>query len=381
MTLQEKSSSPESLKSLKTRKKRRVKKRNENKMDQLPTILILHVLQFLDHSTLHAAEQTSRTMLKLTREHELWKELVIAHVTCSETLSHETWWKAIACLAQRTATDDTQLLGSVEAFSSADRPSESPVNTLTPSRCWMELHQLRAKEMEETELTTLGERLQQCCGCSSGQSCYWSSSVSTNQNATEYIDYAFNGACVVNAVQIVPYRVFWHPDSPTYAPKRVQFEFFNVNDVMTKQHGTTSWQNQFLGMRKSATKPFYISPDFDVKNDMMLQEFVLPRKVVASKKTMLRITLTGRHQAQTFELPQALLDGDEDQRPKYYCCLSHVNICGVPWKPVPCKEDSTLVATQLYKLSPNLRMAALTGLAVYMTARYEDFIGRTRQSK
>ncbi|KAL3668576.1 hypothetical protein V7S43_006658 [Phytophthora oleae] len=346
-------------------------------MDELPAVLKLHVLQFLDHAALHAAEQTSLALLELTREHELWRRLAVAHVTCSEALDRTDLWKKMACLSQRSVADDKHLLGGVEAFSSADRPSESPVNTLTSSRCWMELYQLqKADTDQEAELTTLGERVQHHCGCSSGQSCYWSSSASTNQDATEYIDYALNGPCVVSSVQIVPYRVFWHPDSPTYAPKRVRFEFFEVDDMATLQQGG---RNRPLGTRASAIKPWYASHDYEVKNDMTLQEFVLLRKVAASKKTVLRITLIGRHQAQTFELPQALLDGGENRQPKYYCCLSFVNVCGVPWKPVQTEQDAASSVARPYTMNPNLRMAALTGLAVYMTACYEGFIGRTRR--
>ncbi|KAG7380179.1 hypothetical protein PHYPSEUDO_007659 [Phytophthora pseudosyringae] len=351
-----------------------------NVMDELPAVLKLHVLQFLDHAALHAAEQTSHSLLELTREHELWRRLAEAHVTCSEALDRGDLWKKMACLAQRPAADDKHLLGGVEGFSSADRPSESPVNTLTSSRCWMELHQLQTTGTEqEADLTTLGERFQHRCGCSSGQSCYWSSSASTDQNATEFIDYALNGPCVVNAVQIVPYRVFWHPDSPTYAPKRVRFEFFDVDDLATLHKGAAGWRSRPLGTRPSDVKPFYASHDYKVKNDMTMQEFVLPRKVAASKKTVVRITLVGRHQAQTFELPQALLDGDEDRQPKYYCCLSYVNVCGVPWKPVQTERETPSAVVRSYSMSPNLRMAALTGLAVYMTACYEGFIGRTRR--
>ncbi|KAE9125498.1 hypothetical protein PF010_g5606 [Phytophthora fragariae] len=346
-------------------------------MDALPAVLLLQVLQFLDHAALHAAEQSSHALLTLTREHELWRALVEPHVACSEALGRAELGKKVACLAQRPAVDDKQLLGGVEAFSSADRPSESPVNTLTSSRCWVELHQLQTTEtqpQEEQEMMTLGERVQHRCGCSTGHSCYWSSSASTNENATEFIDYALNGPCVVSAVQIVPYRVFWHPGSPTYAPKRVRFEFFDVDDLATFQ------QARRLVMRPPVIKPFYASHDYEVQNAMTLQEFELPRKVVASKKTVLRITLSGRHQAQTFELPQELLDAEEDRRPKYYCCLSYVNVCGVPWNPVQSsREDDGTVAAHTYSMSPNLRMAALTGLAVYMTACYEGFIGRTRR--
>ncbi|KAI9905891.1 hypothetical protein PsorP6_013968 [Peronosclerospora sorghi] len=345
-------------------------------MDNLPAVLLLQVLRFLDHSALHAAEQTSHALLNLTCEHTLWRDLVTECVICSETLVHAREWKKVSCLAQRRPIDDKHMLRGIEGFSSADRPSESPVNTLTPSRCWMEVKELQgAKIIQETDLTTLGERIQHRCGCSSGESCYWSSSASTNQNATEFIDYALNEPCIVNAVQIVPYRVFWHPESPTYAPKKVRFEFFDVQDMTMLQQGVRRWQNQFV--EKVAITPFYATHDYEVQNDMTLQQFVLPRKVVASKDTILRIMLIGRHQAQTFELPPDLFDREENQQPKYYCCLSYVNICGVPLNLG--ESDSSSAVAQSYKIRSNLRMAALTGLVVYMTAYYEGFIGRTRR--
>uniref|UniRef100_M4BZI0 Uncharacterized protein n=1 Tax=Hyaloperonospora arabidopsidis (strain Emoy2) TaxID=559515 RepID=M4BZI0_HYAAE len=280
----------------------------------------------------------------------------------------------MACLAQRRALDDQQLLSGIQSFSSADRSSESPVNTLTPSRCWLEL---QVPDIEqETELRTLGERIQHRCGCSADQSCYWSSSASMDPNATEFIDYSLSGPCVVAAVQIVPYRVFWHPDSPTYAPQRVKFEFFDVDNHMTT---VPQGERRVLTLHEATVEPFYASHDYQVKNDMTLQEFVLPRKVAASEKTVLRITLMGRHQAQTFELPQDVVNENDDRRPKYYCCLSHVNIRGVPWKSLPPKTASDLAASQLYKMSPNLRMAALTGLAMYITTCYGGYMGRTRR--
>ncbi|RLN59009.1 hypothetical protein BBJ29_005472 [Phytophthora kernoviae] len=186
----------------------------------------------------------------------------------------------MACLAHRAATDDKQLLGGVVAYSSADRPSESPVNTLTSSRCWMELHEQRATDVEQ------GERVQYSCGCSTGHSCYWSSSASTDQNATEFIDYELNGPCVVTAVQIVPYRVFWHPDSPTYAPKRVLFEFFDAEDKLALQQRARGLQTRTVSVspRPSSINPFYTSPVYDVKNDMMLQEFTLSRKLALRER-------------------------------------------------------------------------------------------------
>ncbi|CEG50260.1 F-box domain [Plasmopara halstedii] len=341
-------------------------------MDELPTVLKLHVLQFLDHSALHAAEQTSHALLILSRKHELWKRLADATVVYSDLLSDANVWKQLVCLAQCTATDNTHLIGGVKAFSSADRPSESPLNTLTSSHCWMELYELQLRNLEEeTELARLGERIQHRCGCSSSESCYWSSSASTNENAIEYIDYALNGPCVIKAVQIVPYRVFWHPDSPTYAPKRVQFEFYDVTEI--PQQEALRWRDHSLDMSASVIKPFYSTHEYEVQNEMTLQEFVLPRNVATSRHTVMRVTLVGRHQAQTF----VLVNDDEDTQPIYYCCLSYVNVRGVPWKPVQANKKACTAMTHPYSISPNLQMVAFTGLAVYMTACYKGCIGRT----
>ncbi|CAI5735284.1 unnamed protein product [Hyaloperonospora brassicae] len=354
-------------------------------MDDLPAELLRHVLQCLDHQTLHAAELTSRAWRTVTRDAQLWRALTGPRVRSSPARRSKDAWKQLACLTQRR-TEDTQqqqLLVGVQSFSSADRSSESPVNTLTPSRCWMELHRRQEPVAGRAtdELRTVGERIQHRCGCSAGRSCYWSSSASVDPNASEFIDYAMADPCVVTAVQIVPYRVFWHPDSPTYAPQRVRFAFFDVSDHSTTRQHEARGAVTTTTRRDADIEPFYTSHDYNVQNDMTLQDFVLPQKVVASANTVLRITLVGRHQAQTFELPpQDVADDHEDRRPKYYCCISHVNVRGVLWKPIARPTESDAAgASHMYKMSPNLRVAALTGLAMYITACYEGYIGRTRR--
>lgn len=68
-------------------------------------------------------------------------------------------------------------------YSSADRPSETPINTLSHSRCWSEIRPILESSAVQNpyELQTaasfgmsLGERIQLKCGCSTGNSCYWS---------------------------------------------------------------------------------------------------------------------------------------------------------------------------------------------------------------
>ncbi|TDH74410.1 hypothetical protein CCR75_001975 [Bremia lactucae] len=329
-------------------------------MHELPGVLQLHILQLLDHAALHAAEQVSTSFLALVRQHELWRHLVDTCVAYGNTYNLAHNWKTLACVAQCPSMANQHLLSGIQSFSSADRPSESPANTLTHSHCWMALQMATMDDANDAIRT--GERLQHCCGCSVGDSCYWSSSVSTNPNANEFIEYTFQHPCVVSAVQIVPYRVFWHPQSPTYAPKRVHFAFYDEKSI--RPQDVLKWR----------LEPFFATGEFVVENEMKLQEFSLGQKVAIGTKTIMRVTLMGRQQAQTFVLPQTF--PNENEHPKYYCCLSYVNVCGVRWKDQ--KTANVALATSS-AMTSNLRVAALTGLAVYFTACYKGLIGQSQR--
>lgn len=163
---------------------------------------------------------------------------------------------------------------------------------------------------------------------------------------------------MIRGVQLLPYRVFWHPGSPTYAPEKVRFEFYEGSEggAATEAKPPTS-------------PPFYASPDYDVQNEMTLQEFVLPVEVMATASTTLRMVLIGRHQAQTFELPQWLRRTPSDDLPKYYCCLSYVNVVGLPWRPV---EPPALDFSEF--LLANCRTAM--SFTEYMSLCYQELMGR-----
>ena len=52
-------------------------------MDDLPAVVLLQVLRFLDHSALHAAEQTSLALLTLTRDARMFIHSFFCHVVTS----------------------------------------------------------------------------------------------------------------------------------------------------------------------------------------------------------------------------------------------------------------------------------------------------------
>lgn len=303
---------------------------------ELPNVVLEHVCSFLDHTSLHSVEASSAAFYNLAKQSDLWMDLALRNVAVGELIGSSQYsWKQMLCLSSTACNEDNHLIKGVEAYSSADRASETPGNTLKPSRCWRDFKMFTHKDslnhLHEfhdvpTFVMSLGERIQRRCGCSSGNSCYWSSSASPDKNATDYIDYVLDGQCVISAVQILPYRVFWHPGSPTYGPQCIRIEFYESTSVDTFDDADANGQ---VVPQAREICPFFQSPVYPVVNDMDLQSFVLPKRVWASGRTVMRIHLLGRHQAQTFELPQWLQQTEEDRLPKYYCCLSYVNALGL----------------------------------------------------
>ena len=111
-----------------------------------------------------------------------------------------------------------------------------------------------------------------CCSICAGNlldGIFWfSSSASIAKDATDYIDYTTVGPCMVSSVQILPYRVFWHPENPTYAPERVSFAFYELENANGNQ------------TQRTKKEPFYCSPEYQVVNDMKV--LVLPTLIAVA---------------------------------------------------------------------------------------------------
>jgi hypothetical protein len=127
----------------------------------------------------------------------------------------------------------------------------------------------------------------------------------------DYIDYTVQTASLVHRLQIMPYRAFWHPHSPTYGPLAVSASFFRHANRQPdgKQYGEL----------------IYESPVFPLANEMALHERDLPMPVWLPKGAIFRLNLIGRHQAEPFELRGFVPDNDGD----YYATVSYTNLVGV----------------------------------------------------
>lgn len=135
--------------------------------------------------------------------------------------------------------------------------------------------------------------------------------------------------CLVDSVQVVPYRVFWYPGSPTYSPKQVSFALYETKADDSR-----------------CESPLYQSEEFPVVRDMKVRivccysirlgvanhffswlqahKFQLPRRVFLSRG-VLRVNLIGRQEDVGVEVLQWM---EENDLPPYYICLSYVGASG-----------------------------------------------------
>jgi len=136
------------------------------------------------------------------------------------------------------------------------------------------------------------------CGCSRGQPCYWSSQGSDCADSNEWISFGTNyNLFLVKKIDILPYCAFWQPDTPTYAPLKVQLRFIkrDFNDGA----------------------PYFISELFVLENAFRRQQFELQQPALFLGGEVL-LFFHGKQQRQTLGVG---LD-------HYYVCIAEISIFG-----------------------------------------------------
>lgn len=186
-------------------------------------------------------------------------------------------------------------------------------------------------------IQNLAEVAQIECGCETA-ACYWSSSPSPSKCCQDFIEYTTRANCLISKIQILPYRAFWHPDSPTFAPQCVSFVFYASPMQSSSHHHDNNndpmhaYDPSDGAAAYSAKVKIYESPVYTMLNDMQMHEFELPKKVWLAQGGTFRLNLIGRYQQETFEMPPWIpADEQEPAEPPYYCCLSYVNAIGVSY--------------------------------------------------
>ncbi|KAF0686782.1 Aste57867_21445 [Aphanomyces stellatus] len=269
---------------------------------RLPAECILAVVGFLDHESLHAMELTSRTMFDTTANGEVWKQSVLRTVLVptADDDRYISSWKHFACASDiMDKENNIALLKDTVGVSSVHRDDAEPAsNTLHLSQCYRVTTMLKQEEHNHILNEHNIQRL--ICDCSNGD-CYWSSAPTDSNASNDFIAYSLLGTCILRTIEVIPYKAFWQMGAPGYAPQRVSLSIFETTRSKT---------------------PCYVSPEYEVVNNMELQVFSLPHKVLARDGAIVRVNLLGKQQ---FEYETEM----ENQLPRYYCCMSYIGASGV----------------------------------------------------
>ncbi|CAH0490555.1 unnamed protein product [Peronospora farinosa] len=258
-------------------------------LSDLPRNLIIAILQFVDHTSL------------------LQLEIVNRHVR--DIILHGDMGGIGTTSGSSPVNSEFSVLRQVRECSSVDHINESADNTLTRSHCDIGvtlLHHMAVAD-DPVQFVAMAKRLQRVCGCAREQPCYWSSASTWECTSTDHLDYILWANCLVNSVQIVPYRVFWYPDSPTYAPKRLSFALYELGDD------------------DDVETLVYESITYCIANDMKMKTFELPRRAFLSRG-ILRLNLFDRQEDISSGVARWM---QEFNLPPYYTCLSYVGVTGL----------------------------------------------------
>nr|XP_018681596.1 PREDICTED: F-box protein At4g00755-like isoform X2 [Musa acuminata subsp. malaccensis] len=144
---------------------------------------------------------------------------------------------------------------------------------------------------------------------------YWSSGGQYDPGVSESLTYRLTAnLCVVREIKIQPFKAFFQPDHPIYSAKFVRFRM----DHSRLRQGTDNCEEQQLAS-DDYDKWTYVSPEFPMEQENVLQSFKLPHPVICVGG-MLQIELMGRVQKQAVD-------------DLYYICVCHVQVMGSPLSP------------------------------------------------
>lgn len=148
---------------------------------------------------------------------------------------------------------------------------------------------------------------------------YWSSMGETDPDVPETLTYKLiSQLCVVNEINIRPFRATFQLGHPIYSSKAVRFRMGYSKSSLDMKSIDKSVTGQRYNDDDSYTWT-YISPIFPMVQENCLQTFKLPKPVICIGG-ILQIELLGRIQKQEMD-------------DLYYICICHVEVIGRPLSP------------------------------------------------
>jgi hypothetical protein len=295
----------------------------------------------------------------------------------------------------------SNLLRKTIAVSSLDRALELPDNIIAPICPGLQFHP--NEPLTQTDHIQ-GFTRQRRCGCAGPRPCYWGSGPSPRPDGMEFITCLLDSSfCCVASFGIAPYRAYFHPNAPTYAPREVAIQFLlplntpnrmeeiygdeyrdfvrsvvriDENGTQFVMEGTRRYvhplRKQYLHRLLQADMQttddqavgndketpillmegietdkyvYYQSPFFEVKNEARPQIFALPHPIL-NIGGAIRYVFRGYHQVQDLGGPE---EGWPDVEKAYYMCVANAAVFGFRLD-----KGSNVVKTQEIRWSSEL---------------------------
>ncbi|XP_073001644.1 F-box protein At4g00755 isoform X2 [Typha latifolia] len=168
---------------------------------------------------------------------------------------------------------------------------------------------------------------------------YWSSGGKRDPGIPESLTYRLtSGLCVINEIKIKPFKAFFQFGDPIYSAKSVRFSmgYFKLTRdsecyVSDENEGQLAVDENYVWT--------YVSPEFPMSQDNVLQSFKLPRPALCIGGVV-KIELLGRVQKQAMDN-------------LYYICVCHVQVIGFPLSPCLVVDVSDTRGNLVLKYSPS----------------------------
>ncbi|XP_010933880.1 F-box protein At4g00755 [Elaeis guineensis] len=190
---------------------------------------------------------------------------------------------------------------------------------------------------------------------------YWSSGGQVDPGVPETLTYRLiSRLCIVDEIKIQPFKAFFQFGDPIYSAKSVRFRMGYsrpsqgtgscVTDGYAKSHADADDNYSWM----------YVSPEFPMVQENVLQSFKLPRPVICIGG-IVQIELLGRVQKQAMDS-------------LYYICVCHVQVMGRPLSPVLEVDIRGTVGNSVLKYFPD----ASFGEDEARESRWHAFAARIR---
>ncbi|XP_073111943.1 F-box protein At4g00755 [Elaeis guineensis] len=169
---------------------------------------------------------------------------------------------------------------------------------------------------------------------------YWSSGGEADPGVPETLTYRLvSKLCIIDEIKVQPFQAFFQLDDPIYSAKSVRFR---MGHSRLSQGTGTSVTEGYANSHGAANDNYnwtYVSPEFPMVQENVLQSFKLPRPVICIGG-IVQIELLGRVQRQATDN-------------LYYICVCHVQVIGRPLSPVLDVDVSEAVGHSVLKYFPD----------------------------